>query len=502
MILPHADDSKISGRALDAVIVGSGPNGLTAGIVLSAHGLRVKIIEARDTPGGGLRSGALTLPGYIHDHCSAVHPIGDLSPVFKALGLERYGLEWCHSEVSAAHPLESGDAVLLQRSLEATAADLGRDRDRYLNTLGPLLENFDRILKDVLEPPGFNKAFVPLARFGSKGLFPASALANCLFRDERAKALFAGCAAHSILPLDMLGTAAVGLIFLLAGHKADWPIAKGGSGEIAKALVRAFEHAGGEIECGREVLTFSELPKASLYLFDLSPDQLMRINKDQLPPRYCKQLQHYRYGPAVFKIDYALSEPIPWQDSRCGGASTVHVGGTMDEIKQSERDAWDGRPNDNPFVMVCQQSHFDGSRAPEGKATGYAYCHVPFGSKMDRVDAIEKQIERFAPGFRDCIIQRHTMTPRDLELYNPSNFGGTITGGAATISQLLFRPAFRFDPYSTPNKRIFICSHATPPGGGVHGMCGFNAARSVLKRLGVPYDHSALSNLKSQSPET
>lgn len=480
------------GTKFDVNIVGAGPNGLTAGIVLAAHGMSVRIYELDKEPGGGLRTLPLTLPGFQHDHCSGVHPMGFLSPIFRQLKLEDCGLEWIQPDYSAAHPMDEGPAGMLQKSIDATASSLGSDADRYRSIFNSLHQNFERLLSDVLQPPSIEKSFLNLARFGMHALWPAKSWANSIFHEENTKALFAGCAAHSILPLEKYGTAAVGLIFLLAGHAVNWPIAKGGSSSIAKALVKRLHQQGGAITCNTRITRLSDLPAARATVFDLSPTQLSQIAGEDLPKRYLKALSRYVYGPSVFKIDYALSGAVPWGDPNCAKASTVHLGGTLDEIAASERDAWNGIKSEAPFVMFCQQSNFDSSRAPEGKQTGYAYCHVPYNSDLDYTKAIERQIERFAPGFQDCIIQRHTTSPRGFQSYNPANQGGTITGGATTLRQIFFRPTISLDPYSTPNPNIYLCSHATPPGGGVHGMCGFNAARSVLKNLRIEYDESKL----------
>jgi phytoene dehydrogenase-like protein len=471
----------------DVVIVGAGPNGLVAATILAAHGLQTLVVEAASQPGGGTRSEEVTLPGYLHDMCSAVHPMGFLSPVFRQLNLTGHGLEWIHPEYSAAHPLDGEEAVLLGQDVTATARGLGVDADRYARLITPLLANFDRTLQDVLQPPSTDIAFVNLARFGLRGILPSTLLAH-RFQGTRARALLAGCAAHSILPLEAWGTAAVGLIFLLAGHATAWPVAKGGSRAIAEALTRVYARHGGRIQLGTAVKSMNDLPEAKAYVFDLSPAQVARIAGDRLPTSYLARLARYELGPGVFKIDYALSRPIPWRDAACAKASTVHVGGSLEEIAVSERAAWHGEHTDRPFVMVCQQSHFDSTRAPQGRHTGYAYCHVPRGSNRSMLEPMENQLERFAPGFRDCVLQRHVMGPAEIERYNPANTGGTITGGAATLGQIFFRPVARLDPYATPNDSLFLCSHATPPGGGVHGMCGFNAARSVLRKFKLYYD--------------
>ncbi len=467
----------------DAVIIGSGPNGLSAGIYLAQRGLKVLMIEAADTVGGGMRTAQLTLEGFHHDVCSAVHPMGVLSPYFQELKLEEYGLEWMYPKVSVAHPLDEEEAVILSKSVAETAANLGVDEKKYQSLMRPLAAHVDWLIGDSLKPLGIPKHPLFLARFGIKAALPATTFANLWFKGKRAKALFAGCAAHSVLPFDKYFTAALGLVFLSCGHAVDWPVAKGGSQSIANAMLDCFEGAGGEIVFSKRIRSFKELPPSKAYLFDTDPSQLATIAKDELPSRYLKRLLKFNFGPGVFKIDYALSEPIPWKDKRCLEASTVHLGGTIEEIARGEKEAWNGIHSENPYVLVAQQSQFDDSRSPEGQHTCWAYCHVPFGSEKDMSGIIENQIERFAPGFRDTILAKSSMNTKAFHTYNPNYVGGAVTGGAADISQLFTRPIARFDPYSTPNSKIFICSAATPPGGGVHGMCGYYAAKSVLKKL-------------------
>ena len=470
---------------VDAVVIGSGPNGLSAAIALLQAGLSVRVIEGHSEVGGGTRTRELTLPGFHHDVCSSVHPMGVLSPFLRTLPLAEHGLTWIHPPVSAAHPLDDGPAALLMRSVQETSELLGADARAYRKLVEPFLKTPDTLLSDLLAPIGIPRGPLTFMRFGLKAMRSARGLARGTFEAERARALFAGCAAHSILPLEFMFTAAVGLVFTLTGHMTDWPVAKGGSHAITKALLSYAKSLGGELVLGQRVTSLDELPRSRVVLFDTAPKQLIDIAQAALPARYLKRLSRYVYGPGVFKIDLALSGPIPWKDPRCGEASTVHVGGNLEEICASERAAWRGEHAERPFVMLTQQSHFDGSRAPSGQHTGHVYCHVPHGSTVDMTARIEAQVERFAPGFRDLVLARHVTTTAAFEAENPCYVGGAITGGAAHLPQLLTRPVARLDPYSTPNPRLFLCSASTPPGGGVHGMGGYWAAQSVLKRLGV-----------------
>jgi phytoene dehydrogenase-like protein len=471
---------------LDAVVVGAGPNGLAAAIALAQRGLRVRVLEAHAEPGGGTRTVELTLPGFAHDVCSAVHPLGELSPYLSTLPLGEHGLHWAHPELSVAHPLDDGPAVLLERSVQNTAAGLGADERAWQRLMDGFVRVGPPLLADFLGPLRIPRHPFAMARFGFYGVRPAGSLARGLFAESRAQALLAGCAAHAILPFDKLLTGAVGLLFALTGHLCDWPVARGGSQAIATALVSYLRSLGGEVVTGMRVSSLRELPASRVVLFDLAPKQLIAIAGEALPARYVRRLERYRYGPAVFKLDWALSGPIPWRDPQCARASTVHVGGTLEEIAASEAAAYRGAHSEHPFVLVAQQSHSDPTRAPIGKHTGYAYCHVPHGSDVDMTARVEAQIERFAPGFSDTILARKVHAPADFERYNASFVGGVIAGGEATWSQLFTRPVARLDPYSTPNPRLFLCSAATPPGGGVHGMCGYFAAQSALRRLGVP----------------
>ena len=477
----------------DAVVVGSGPNGLAAAVTLARAGRSVLVIEGHTAIGGGTRTAELTLPGFLHDVCSGCHPLGILSPFLRTLDLESHGLRWLRPRVSVAHPLDGEPAVLLERSLEDTGRGLGDDGDAYRALFAPFLRDPHGLLADVLGPLRVPRHPVAMARFGLRGVLPATVALRSRFRGTRARAVLAGCAAHAILPLERPLTAAIGMLFALTAHVEDWPVAAGGSHAITRALASLLAALGGLIEIGRPVGGLEDIPAARVVLFDTSPAQLASICAPILPAGYLRRLRRYRYGPAVFKVDWALDGPIPWRDPHCLDASTVHVGGTLDEIAAAEAAIWQGKHPERPFVMVVQQSQFDPSRAPPGRHTGYAYCHVPAHSTVDRTEAIERQIERFAPGFRERILARHTLSPADLERDNPNYVGGAITGGVADAFQLFTRPVARCDPYATPNPRVFLCSASTPPGAGVHGMCGHFAARSALRRLdGLP---SALPRL-------
>ena len=470
-------------KQYDVVIIGSGPNGLSAGIYLVQKGLKVLIIEASATVGGGTRTAELTLPGFHHDVCSAVHPMGVLSPYFQQLDLEQYGLEWVYPNVSVAHPLDKEDAVILSKSVVQTASNLGEDAEAYTRLIQPLASRIDWLLEDSLKPLGIPKHPFFLANFGLKAGLPSTIFNKLFFKENRAKALFAGCAGHSVLPLENWFTSALGLVFLASGHAVDWPIAKGGSQSIADALLNCFQVDGGEIVFSKHVKSMKELPPSKAYLFDTDPLQVATIAETELPNRYVKRLRKYNYGMGTFKIDYALSEAITWRDKRCLEASTVHLGGCHEEIAESERAAWHDKHSDSPFVILAQQSQFDKTRSPKGQHTCWAYCHVPLGSERDMSLEIENQIERFAPGFRDVILAKSSMTAHSFSKYNLNYVGGAVTGGAADITQLFTRPVARLNPYSTPNPKIFMCSASTPPGGGVHGMCGYWAAKSVFKKL-------------------
>ena len=468
---------------LDAVVIGSGPNGLAAAVELARNGASVLVLEAAETIGGGTRTAELTLPGFHHDVCSAAHPLGILSPFFSSLPLAEHGLTWIQPPASVAHPLDGEPAVMLTSSLDATAAALGPDAAAYHRLIAPLLHHPRELVQEVLGPAHLPRHPLVLARFGLPALLPASVLGHAWFRGERARALLAGCAAHSILPLSRPVSAAAGMLFLFSAHVESWPIARGGSAAITGALASYLRALGGRIETSRPVRSVTDIPPARVHLYDTSPAQLASIAAPMLPGGYVRRLRGFRYGPGIFKIDWALDGPIPWRDPACLDSATVHLGGTLDDIAAAEAAVWRGEHPDNPYVLLVQPSLFDATRAPAGKHTGWAYCHVPSGSAADLTETVERQVERFAPGFRDLIAARHVMRTADLERYNANNVGGAITGGVTDLGQLFTRPVVRANPYTTPNPRVFICSASTPPGGGVHGMCGYHAARSALRRL-------------------
>lgn len=464
----------------DAVVVGAGPNGLAAAITLQQVGVRTLLLEAKSTIGGGLRTEELTLPGFLHDVCSAIHPMAAASPFLQSLPLEKFGLEYIHPPLCVAHPLDDGDSAALYRSLNWTAALLGSDAKTYRHFFHPLVDHWPDIAGDALGPLRIPRHPLYMAQFGRYAITPATTFAK-RFDTQRARALWAGIAAHAIAPLSFTASSAVGLVLTIAAHTSGWPFPKGGSITIANAMAAYFESIGGKIETNTPIHSLSQLPDSRAVLFDLSPKNLLAIAGHKLSKIYQRQLAHFRHGPGVFKIDWALDGPIPFTNELCRQAGTIHLGGTLEEIAHSEYEAWHGRHTDKPFTLVAQQSLFDPARAPKGRHTAYAYCHVPNGSTLDRTGVIEQQIERQAPGFRDRILARHTMDTAALEAYNANYVGGDVIGGAVDIRQLFTRPALRASPYRTSAKGLYLCSASTPPGGGVHGLCGFHAARRALK---------------------
>lgn len=487
--------------AYDAIIVGSGPNGLSAAIRLAQCGLAVLVMEGESTIGGGTRTEELTLPGYLHDVCSAIHPLALASPFLSRLPLGNHGLEWVHPRFPLAHPLGDGRTVIVERSLEQTAVRLGHDGRSYSRLIGPFVRSWKGLVLDLLGPFPFPPTHpLLLARFGLQAIRPAARLAQSSFESQRARALFSGLAAHSILPLNRRPSAGFGLVLGVLAHAVPWPMARSGSRAITDAMASYLETLGGEIITGHRVTSLNEMPKSGCILFDTSPAQVLQIVGDVLEPDYRRRLQRYRYGPGVCKVDWALSEPIPWRDAEVGGAGAVHVGGSMEAIVRSEREVWSGGYPERPFVIVVQQSQFDLTRAPADRHTAWAYCHVPNGSERDVSETIEGQIERYAPGFQDCILDRSVLSARQLQSHNPNYVGGDINVGVQDLRQLFARPTFYRDPYRVPSSddrfrnRLFLCSSATPPGGGVHGMCGFHAAGSAMRALGFPPGRPGVSS--------
>ncbi|HEV2148538.1 MAG TPA: NAD(P)/FAD-dependent oxidoreductase [Longimicrobiaceae bacterium] len=465
----------------DAVVVGSGPNGLAAAIVLAQAGRSVVVREQADTIGGGMRTEELTLPGYRHDVCSIVHPLALSSPFFRTLPLAEHGLEWVHSPACLAHPFDDGSIALLERSIDETGATLGADARAWERLLGRWVRRWPTLAEDVLGPLEFPDHPLLLARFGLQAIRSADALARSAFREKRARALFAGNAAHSMVPLTASPTAAFGLTLAAAGHAVGWPIARGGSQSIADALASYLRSLGGEIVTGAPVENVDELRGVRTVLLDLTPRQVLRVAGHRLPARYRRALERYRYGAGSFKMDWALDGPIPWRNPECLRAATVHLGGTLEEIAASEHAPLAGEVPEKPFVLLVQPTLFDPGRAPEGRQIAWAYCHVPFACDVDMTRAIEDQVERFAPGFRDRVLERSVMPPSGLERHNPNLVGGDISAGAMTLRQVFFRPAIRRNPYTTPVEGLYLCSASTPPGGAVHGMCGYYAAQAALK---------------------
>ena len=468
--------------AYDAVVVGSGPNGLAAAITLARAGYSVLVIEAHETPGGGMRSAALTLPGFVHDVCSAIHPLGVASPFMRTVPLAEHGVTWINPPAAVAHPFDDGTAAVLERSLPLTGETLGPDAVAYERLMAPLVTHWEALVEELLRPLHLPQHPISMARFGLLAMRSAQGLAEAWFTGPRARGFFAGLAAHSILPLNKLPTAAFGLILGMLGHAVGWPLPQGGSQQLTTALVAYLRALGGELMAGTPVASVDEVPPARAILLDVTPRQVLRLAGHRLPVRYRRWLERYRYGAAVFKMDWALNSPIPWKAQACLRAATVHLGGTLPEIAASEHAACTGQHTEAPYMIVAQQSLYDATRAPAGQHTAWAYCHVPHGSTVDMTARLEAQIERFAPGFQDCILARSVMSPTALEQYNANYIGGDINGGVQDLWQLFTRPTVSFIPYAMPVKGLYICSSSTPPGGGVHGMCGYWAARAALRR--------------------
>ena len=470
-----------SSKNTQAVVIGSGPNGLAAAISLAEAGCQVRVFEAAATAGGGTRTEEVTLPGFRHDLGSAIHPLAVTSPFFERLPLQNFGLDWIHPDAPLAHPLDDGTAVMAEASLDQTAEGLGVDRDRYIDLFAPLIESWPQIRDDVLAPARVPAHPLAMARFGLSAAMPASWLCRLRFGGHRARALFAGIAAHSTVPLSYAFSSAIGLVLGIAAHTVGWPLPKGGACSISESMIRYLESLGGRVELNHPIADLANVLRNDAILCDLTPRQFARIAAAHIPKAYARRLNRFRYGPGVFKVDWALSQPIPWTAKECLRAATVHVGGQMEEIEASEQAVWNGQHTDRPFVLLAQPSLFDGTRAPHGKHTAWAYCRVPNGSQRNLLAVIESQIERFAPGFRDCVLARKSWNCQEMEMWNSNLVGGDISGGALTASQLFLRPNRHM--YSTPIKNVFLCSSSTPPGPGVHGMCGFHAAERAKRLL-------------------
>ncbi len=476
----------------DAVVVGAGPNGLSAAIVLARAGWSVLVLEQASSIGGGAQSAELTRPGVVHDVGSAIHPMAAASPFFRSLPLDEYGLSWVQPDIPLAHPLDGGRAAVLSESLASTADGLDADASAYRRLMAPLVDRWPTLLDEVLQPMlHVPTAPLLLAQFGLRAAWPAQTLGHGLFDTEEAKALLAGLAAHSALPLSALGSSALGLVLGAMGHAVGWPFPEGGAGALTRALAAYLRDLGGTIETERRVQNVDELPAAQAVLLTFTPRQVLQTAQHRLPSRYARRLERYEYGAAVVKVDYALSDPIPWRAEPCRRAGTLHLGGPLDEIAASEQAVADGHVPEHPFVLLAQHTRFDPTRAPDDTHTAWAYCHVPNGSDVDASSHIERQIERFAPGFRDTILERQVMSPLQLETLNPTLVGGDINGGSLHLTQLLARPVLHWNPYRLPattaqGAQLYLCSASTPPGSGVHGMCGANAAQAALKEQDRP----------------
>jgi phytoene dehydrogenase-like protein len=464
----------------DAIVIGSGSNGLCAAIALAQEGWSVSVVEGSSTIGGSVRSAALTLPGFVHDICSAVYPLALASPFMTTLPLGDHGLEFVHPIAPFAHPKDDGTAVVCERSIDATCDQLGPDADSYRRMMAPIVRDWDELVPTLLSPPSLPAHPIKFARFAMRAIRSARSLADSSFCGARARALFAGAAAHSILPFSYLGTAGYGLVLAASAHAVGWPIVRGGSQRLADALASYLIRLGGRVQVGSAVRHIDDLPHVRAILSDLTPRQLLQVAGNRLSTGYARRLRRFRYGPGVFKMDWAISAPIPWRAPACARSATVHLGGTFEQIAEAEAGCWRGLHAERPFVLLVQPSLFDSTRAPPGQHTAWGYCHVPNGSSVDMTDRIEQQIERFAPGFRDVVLDRSTMNCAAMERHNPNLIGGDITGGAQTFGQIIARPRLFGSPYCTSLKGLYLCSSSTPPGAGVHGMCGYHAAQACL----------------------
>lgn len=464
----------------DAIVVGSGPNGLAAAIYLQQRGISTMVFEGSDSAGGSARTLELTLPGFLHDIGSSIHPLAFASSFFSSLPLSDFGLTWIHPDIPFVHPLEHGQAIGAFVDPAVTAEQFGRDGKQYLKIFRRLIEDWDRIQEDVLGPLGWPADLKRMLYFARLGIPSAQRFVQLNFRTERIKTFFYGAAAHAALPLHHMATAAFGLVLLILAHKTGWPFPKGGAGQISQALVAYYQSIGGEFVCNQKIEDIRDLPASDVYLLDMTPRQILELKGTHFSRTYKKRLMNYAYGAGAFKIDWALNTPIPFTNELCRKAGTLHFGYSWKEIEESEKRVNRGNHSKHPYVLLAQHSLFDPTRAPAGKHTAWAYCHVPFGNLEDRTAFIENQIEKAAPGFRDCILHRTTHNTRQLEAFNPNLVGGDINGGRQDITQLFTRPVARWSPYSTPDKSVYICSSSTPPGGGVHGMCGYHAARKAF----------------------
>jgi phytoene dehydrogenase-like protein len=473
----------LKNKAYDAVVIGSGPNGLSAAITMQKAGLSVLLIEAKDKIGGGMRTEEFTLPGFHHDICSAIHPLGLGSPFFNSLPLNKLGVEWVNPPIPAAHPFSDGSTAVLYHSLEKTMESLQEDGQAYKRIISPLTNHWKEMVNDLLAPLHIPKHPLRLAQFGLRGLQSAKGLADRNFKNRNTRGLFAGMAAHVMVPLTWATTASIGLVLMALAHAYHWPLIKGGSQKLADALASHFLSMGGKIQTGTKITSLKQIPDTHAILFDIDPQQMLSIAGEKFSSFYKWQLKRYRFGMGVFKIDYALDGEIPFRSEACRQAGTVHLGGSMEEIADAEQKTWNGKIPAKPFVLLSQQSLFDPTRAPQGKQTAWAYCHVPKGSQVDMTQVIENQIEKHAPGFKDRVLARHTINASQYQDHNPNYVGGDINCGVQDIRQLFFRPTLRLSPYRTSAKGIYICSSATPPGGGVHGMSGLHAAKRALKDI-------------------